>query len=410
MAVLDIVVPVFNEAGCLEASIRRLRNYLDTCFPFSAVVTIADNASTDGTMEVATRLAAELAGVRVLHLDERGRGRALKRAWSESGADVVAYMDVDLSTGLEALLPLVAPLLSGHSDLAIGTRLSRSATVVRGPKRELISRSYNRLLRTLMRSRFSDAQCGFKAVRGALVPVLIPLVEDDGWFFDTELLLIAERNALRIHEVPVDWVDDTDSRVEVLHTALADIGGMWRVTKQFASGHSRIRPAGLAGTDPTAASTGGGRGAYLDQFTADAGRFARVGVPSTLVWLALFLGLRTTVGAVAANVVALSLSAIGNFGARRRLERGAATGNFRELELVAGGSWMAAVAATTLAVIGAAALSGGWLAETLAAMATGAVVSLGRFVVLRALVVRHSPSAADRVRTEMSRGGRASRT
>ncbi|MGA8680957.1 MAG: glycosyltransferase, partial [Acidimicrobiales bacterium] len=266
-AVLDVVVPVYNEEACLEGSVRRLRAYLDGQFPFPAVVTIADNASTDATMRVASRLAGELAGVRVLHLDEKGRGRALRRAWSQSEAAVVCYMDVDLSTGLDALLPLVAPLLSGHSDVAIGTRLSRSSHVVRGAKRELISRTYNRLLRMLMRSGFSDAQCGFKAVRGVLVPVLLPLVEDNGWFFDTELLLVAERNALRIHEVPVDWVDEPDSRVDVVGTAADDLRGMWRVTKQFVCGRSRI-----PGHDHAAP------GYDLEELTVDAARFARVGI------------------------------------------------------------------------------------------------------------------------------------
>jgi len=378
-AVLDVVVPVYNEEACLEGSVRRLRAYLDGQFPFPAVVTIADNASTDATMRVASRLTGELAGVRVLHLDEKGRGRALRRAWSQSEAAVVCYMDVDLSTGLDALLPLVAPLLSGHSDVAIGTRLSRSSHVVRGAKRELISRTYNRLLRMLMRSGFSDAQCGFKAVRGVLVPVLLPLVEDNGWFFDTELLLVAERNALRIHEVPVDWVDDPDSRVDVVGTAADDLRGMWRVTKQFVCGRSRI-----PGHDHAAP------GYDLEELTVDAARFARVGIPSTIGWLALFLALRAPLGPVGANVLALSVSAVANLVARRWLESMTETPPFRELELVAVGSWTVAVAATTLAVLTTSALSGGWLAETLAAMATGAVVSLGRFVVLRTIVVRHA--------------------
>jgi hypothetical protein len=145
---------------------------------------------------------------------------------------VVAYMDADLSTGLEALLPLVAPLLSGHSDLAIGTRLANGAAVVRGPKRELISRGYNLLLRTAMLARFSDAQCGFKAGRTEVVRALLPAVEDQAWFFDTELLLAAQRGGLRIHEVPVDWVEDPDSRVDLVRTALDDLRGLARVTRR----------------------------------------------------------------------------------------------------------------------------------------------------------------------------------
>jgi len=150
-------------------------------------------------------------------------------------------MDVDLSTDLDALLPLVAPLLTGHSDVAIGSRLARGAQVVRGPKREVISRTYNLILRATLRNGFSDAQCGFKAVRRDVAVALVPLVEDNGWFFDTELLVIAEHNGLRIHEVPVDWVDDPDSRVNITSTAVDDLKGIWRLTRRFARGEGRLR-------------------------------------------------------------------------------------------------------------------------------------------------------------------------
>ena len=228
---VEIVVPVHNERRALEASIVRLHRYLAAGFPFAFRITIADNASTDATWLLAKRLAERSPDVRAVHVAEKGRGRALRQVWSASDADVVAYMDVDLSTGLEALLPLVAPLLSGHSDLAIGTRLANGAAVVRGPKRELVSRCYNLLLRTAMRARFTDAQCGFKAGRTGVVQALLPVVEDQAWFFDTELLLAAQRSGLRIHEVPVDWVEDTDSRVDVLRTALDDLRGMARVAR-----------------------------------------------------------------------------------------------------------------------------------------------------------------------------------
>ena len=193
--------------------------------PLSYRITIADNASTDGTAAIADRLAAEFPEVRAVHLAEKGRGRALKAVWSASDAAVLAYMDVDLSTDLAALLPLVAPLVSGHSDVAIGTRLHRGARVVRGPKREFISRCYNLILRGTLAARFSDAQCGFKAIRSDVARQLLPLVQDTGWFFDTELLILAERSGLRIHEVPVDWVDDPDSRVDIVQTAKADLHG-----------------------------------------------------------------------------------------------------------------------------------------------------------------------------------------
>jgi glycosyltransferase involved in cell wall biosynthesis len=229
---VEIAIPVHNEEVALEGSVRRLHDFCRASLPYSFRIVIADNASEDATAAIGARLAAELDPVAYLRLSEKGRGRALRRVWSRSDADVVAYMDVDLATGLEALLPLVAPLISGHSDLAIGTRLARGSRVVRGPRREVTSRIYNRILHTTLRSGFSDAQCGFKAGRAAVVKALLPRVEDQAWFFDTELLVLAERSGLRIHEVPVDWIDDPDSRVDIVRTALDDLRGIARLGRR----------------------------------------------------------------------------------------------------------------------------------------------------------------------------------
>ena len=229
---VEVVVPVHNEEHVLESSVRTLYAYLSHEFPFSGRVTIADSASTDATLAIARVLANELPGVHVIHLDEKGRGRALRSAWSESQADVLAYMDVDLSTGLNALLPLVAPLLSGHSDLAVGSRLMNGARVERSVKRELISRTYNFLLRLCLGGRVSDAQCGFKAGRREAIQALLPEVENDNWFFDSELLHLAEQGGLRIHEVPVDWTEDPDSRVHLVATAIEDLRGIARLWRR----------------------------------------------------------------------------------------------------------------------------------------------------------------------------------
>ena len=232
--VVDVVIPVYNEERDLGPSVRRLHDYLTNVFRFSSVITIVDNASRDGTLAVAEGLARELAGVRVIHLDRKGRGRALRAAWLRSEAEVVAYMDVDLSTDLKALLPLVAPLISGHSDVAVGSRLARGARVKRGPKREIISRGYMLILRVALGASFTDAQCGFKAVRAAVARELVPRIEDETWFFDTELLILAQRAGMRVHEVPVDWTDDLDSRVAIVRTALDDLRGVARL--RFGSG------------------------------------------------------------------------------------------------------------------------------------------------------------------------------
>ncbi len=226
---VELVIPVYNERRTLEASLRRLHGFLSSRFPLSWRIVIADNASTDGTLALARRLSYELPNVEAMHLDEKGRGRALKRAWAAGDARVLCYMDVDLSTDLAALLPLVAPLHSGHSDVAIGSRLHPGARVRRSLRRELISRAYNRLLKLFLRASFSDAQCGFKAIRSDLAEQLLPLARDDEWFFDTELLVLAQRHGLRIHEVPVDWIEDPDSRVEVVPTAIKDLRGVARL-------------------------------------------------------------------------------------------------------------------------------------------------------------------------------------
>lgn len=239
--VLDIVIPVHNEEHGLSGSVHRLHDYLGTCVPYSTRITLADNASTDDTLAVAYGLAEELPDVDVIHIDTKGRGGALHAAWMKSPADVVAYMDVDLSTDLSALMPLVASVISGHSDLAIGSRLAPSSRVIRSPKREFVSRAYNLLLQGVLGARFSDAQCGFKAVRADVARELLPLVADTGWFFDTELLIVAERVGLRIHEVPVDWIDDPDSRVDIVPTAIDDVKGCWRLGLALATGALPIR-------------------------------------------------------------------------------------------------------------------------------------------------------------------------
>jgi glycosyltransferase involved in cell wall biosynthesis len=237
---IEIVVPVHNEEEALEPNVELLLGYLREEYPFRFQVVVADNASTDATRDVLDRLEATHPEVRGLRLDRKGRGLALREAWSRSDADVVAYMDVDLSTKLESLLPLVAPILSGHSEAAIGTRLAHHAHVRRRLKREVLSRGYNGLVHLLFRARFSDAQCGFKAVRTDVVRSLLPHVADDGWFFDTELLLLAERNGCRIHEVPVDWIEDLDSRVELLPTIWGDLRGLWRMRSSFWRGGGRV--------------------------------------------------------------------------------------------------------------------------------------------------------------------------
>jgi putative flippase GtrA len=311
--VVDIVLPVFNEEAELRRNVLRLLDHLEHGFPFTFRVTIADNASTDGTWSIALALARDLPRVEALHLDQKGRGRALKAAWSASDAQVVAYMDIDLATDLRALLPLVAPLVSGHSDVAIGTRLARTSMVERGLKREVISRCYNLLTKLALRTRFSDAQCGFKALRRDRADALLPWIEDDEWFFDTELLVVAERAGLRIHEVPVDWTDDPDSRVDIVPTAVADLKGIARVGRELA-----LHELPLAELGCGRVRRGAGRPRLFGQLVS----FALIGAASTLAYSILYLLLREAMPAQAANFLSLLLTAVGNTAANRRFTFG----------------------------------------------------------------------------------------
>src|SRR6202158_2930903 len=313
--VLDVVVPVYNEQVALADSVHRLHRHLQENFPFPARITIADNASVDDTPRIAAELAAELTDVRVVRLEQKGRGRALHAVWSTSDAPVLAYMDVDLSTDLAALAPLVAPLISGHSDLAIGTRLGRGSRVVRGPKREFISRCYNLILKSTLAAGFSDAQCGFKAIRADVAQRLLPYVTDTGWFFDTELLVLADRSGLRIHEVPVDRGDAPDSRVDIVAPATADLKGVARLLSGFATGSI---PVNMIAAQLGSSRLSAAPGSLLRQ----AVRFASIGVASTAAYLVLFVALQGWLGAQAANLIALLVTAIGNTAANRRFTFG----------------------------------------------------------------------------------------
>jgi glycosyltransferase involved in cell wall biosynthesis len=372
--VLDFVIPVYNEERALEASVRRLDGYLRSRLPYSYTITIADNASTDDTWAIAVRLEAELPGVRALHLDRKGRGRALRAAWSSSTAAVVGYMDVDLSTDLKAIPPLVAPLLSGHSDIAIGTRLARGSRVTRGPKREMISRCYNLLLHGVLAATFSDAQCGFKALRRDVAARLVPLVEDDAWFFDTEMLVLAEEAGLRIHEVPVDWVDDPDSRVAIAATARDDLRGVARLVRTLVLGSVPLERVAR-------------RSAGVDRsMPVQIVRFATVGVISTLAYLLLYLLLRVSIPATVANMVALLVTAVGNTAVNRRFTFGIASrrGLVRHhvVGLLAFGLGLL-LTTGALACLRTASAHPSRLAELAVLVMANAMATLARFVVLR---------------------------
>ncbi len=366
---VDVVVPTHNEAATLERQVERLHAYLSDRFPFTWRITIADNGSSDATPQLARALAARLPGVRARIRTQPGRGGALREAWLASDASVVAYTDVDLSTDLDGLLPLVAPLLSGHSDVAIGSRLATGARIRRGPKREVISRCYNAILHAALRTTFRDAQCGFKAVRADTARDLLADVHDDGWFFDTELLVLAQRRGLRIVELPVDWVDDPDSRVDIVATATADLRGVWRL---WTTGRHR-HPI----------------------------RFVVVGVASTLAYVVGFLLLRPVLGPWWANLVALAATAVANTAANRRYTFGVTGRAGAARHQIQGAvAFVAGLAASTfgLALLHALVSDPAPLAEALTALIAGAVGTAIRYLLFRHWIFAGSTPSPEELR------------
>ena len=384
-------MPVYNEEHVVADNVRRLHAYLSNGFPYSAVVTVVDNASSDATFEIAHRLAYELDGVNVMRLRAKGRGRALRAAWTGSDARVVAYMDVDLSTDLSALQPLVEPLLDGRSDLAVGSRLARGARVRRSLLRELISRTYNLIVRAGLRSRISDAQCGFKAGRREAVQALLPLVEDEDWFFDTELIHHAERSGLRIHEVPVDWTEDPDSRVHLISTAIEDLRGIARLRR------NERRRAG----DRSRATEGRARMAVNAATVRPAGRrltisaelrsFVVIGLLCTAAYALLYTAFRHLgVGALASNAMALTTTMGANFAANRRFSFKASDGPLASQLASYVVAYLIGLGASSVvlsALLGALGHPAG-AADTAAALAAGLVATAVRYVLMRNWVFR----------------------
>jgi|TARA_Y100000031_G_scaffold17370_1_gene17945 glycosyltransferase involved in cell wall biosynthesis len=241
-ATVDIVIPVCNEERALPRSVVILAEFLHYNLHNPWQIIIADNASIDGTRAVSEMLCEKYSGINYLHIPQKGRGRALKAAWLDSKADIVSYMDVDLSTDLAHFPELIQSLEEGY-HVAIGSRLSKGSRVTRGFKREFVSRSYNLLIRSMFFTDFQDAQCGFKAMTRRAAEEIVPKIENNNWFFDTELLIIAAKRGYGIKQIPVKWTDDPNSTVNVTRTAAEDIKGLLRLRFR---GIPQVKPSSKA--------------------------------------------------------------------------------------------------------------------------------------------------------------------
>lgn len=227
---LSVVVPVYNEEKDIPRTIPLLYRHLTKNFRnYDWELVIVDNGpSRDQTSEVSKKLVKKYKRLKYVCRPKPGRGGALKETWLKSKSDFLVYMDVDLSSDLSYLSGLVAALES--ADIAIGSRLARGAKVYgRTLTREIISRSYNILIKIFFWTSFADAQCGFKAITREVAHKLLPHIIDTKWFFDSELLIVAEKAGYRIREIPIVWRDDPASTVKVAKTAWGDIEGLCRI-------------------------------------------------------------------------------------------------------------------------------------------------------------------------------------
>ena len=215
---VDVVIPAYNEEQILECNTRILHDFLRTQCPVPWTISIVSNASTDDTVAIGTRLTQQLKNVRFTHIPDVGKARAIRHGWNASTASIVGFMDADLDTGLDAFLPCIQPILDGTAAMSIGNRYDKRSRVDRGAGRKLLSQGYNILIRAFFpSSRVQDAHCGFKFLRADVAQELLRKTRSNAWFFDTELLVHAQRAGYRIAQVPVQWVDDCErkSRVHV---------------------------------------------------------------------------------------------------------------------------------------------------------------------------------------------------
>ena len=231
MVKVDIVIPVYNEEVNLEKNINILTEWLKNNFKYEWIVTIADNGSTDNTKKIAKDLDMKNKKIILKEITSKGRGIALRESWLSSTSDICAFMDIDLSTELEYLNEIIYPIVELECEICCGSRWMSSSNVKRGLFRGILSWSYNFILQTTLGLKIKDSQIGFKAIKTDTAKKVIPLIKDNEWFFDTELLLISQKNDLKIKQIPVIWIDHPKSTVVVLKTVKMFLRNVWRMKK-----------------------------------------------------------------------------------------------------------------------------------------------------------------------------------
>ncbi|MBD3359736.1 MAG: glycosyltransferase [Candidatus Buchananbacteria bacterium] len=228
-----LALPVYNEEKVLEKSVLKLYNYFKNNIKDDWQIVIVNNASIDKTKKVADSLAQKFLKVDSLNLEDKGRGNALKNVWQKYEADIYAYCDIDLATDIFAFKKLFNSIINGSANIAIGARYIKGSQTKRTLNRLIYSKVYIFLVRLFFPTKIKDFQCGFKAVDKKTVSEILPLVKDKEWFFDTELLLIAEKNDFKIKEIAVQWKENPETKVKFIRTIYDYIENLIKFKKYY---------------------------------------------------------------------------------------------------------------------------------------------------------------------------------
>lgn len=234
---IDVLLPIYNEEKILDANIRLLFGYCQHHLAGDWQLMLIINGSVDQSLTIAENLAQEFEQIKIINLPTGGKGQALKTGLQYSTAEVAVYMDIDLAVALSALPPLISLVAENKGALAIGSRLLPASQTERSWLRNYSSKLYNWLANTLLRCQISDWQCGFKAMNLDVRQAVVPLIQDNYWFFDTELIALAQKNNLRIAELPVSWSENRyavrQSKIRPIRDGFIFLKNLWQLKKRL---------------------------------------------------------------------------------------------------------------------------------------------------------------------------------
>jgi len=233
-----VVLPARNEELIIRDNVLRLYEYMQGAFPNDDwKIVVSDNNSSDRTAEIVKELAEKHARIEYLLVTVVGKGAAVKNAWEKYSSDVYMFMDSDLATDIHGIPMLVEPLRLETSDIACGSRFLRESAVERSLIRRVTSFGYRLVVKLLLSIKVRDLPCGFKAINEKAKKALLSKIESDGWFFDSELIILGEKLGLRVQEIPVRWREPIEtgrkSKVKIISLSIEYVKEVVKIRKRL---------------------------------------------------------------------------------------------------------------------------------------------------------------------------------